>query len=119
MDKEEYRIWIRNRISELRIKKDVSEYQMSLDLGMSRSYINNITTGKVLPSLDLLFDICEYCDVTPAEFFNTVDSNPLMTQEMTEIFTSLNNEDKELVVNTARHLKKYSDRVSAAYKKRR
>ena len=36
--------FVRNRITQLRLQKDVSEYQMSYDLGHSRSYINNITS---------------------------------------------------------------------------
>ena len=30
--------FIRNRITELRLKKGVSEYQMSMELGQNRSY---------------------------------------------------------------------------------
>lgn len=30
--------FIRNRITELRVKKGVSEYRMSMDLGHSKSY---------------------------------------------------------------------------------
>ena len=41
--------FIRERITQLRIKKGVSEYQMSYDLGHSRGYIYNISSGKVLP----------------------------------------------------------------------
>ena len=33
--------FIRHRVTELRLKKGVSEYQMSLDLGHSRSYVQN------------------------------------------------------------------------------
>lgn len=35
--------FVRNRITELRLKKDVSEYQMSLDLGKNKSYIQGIS----------------------------------------------------------------------------
>ncbi len=35
--------FVRNRITQLRIKKGISEYQMSYDLGHSRGYINNIS----------------------------------------------------------------------------
>ena len=45
-----YADFVRERISQLRIKKGVSEYQMSYDLGHSRGYINNISSGKALPS---------------------------------------------------------------------
>ena len=43
--------FIRERISELRMRKGVSEYQMSYDLGHSRGYVNNIKTKKTLPSM--------------------------------------------------------------------
>ena len=46
----DYASYIRNRITELRIQKDVSEYRMSLDLGQNRNYIQGITSGKALPS---------------------------------------------------------------------
>lgn len=47
--------FVRERITQLRMAKGISEYQMSYDLGHSRGYINNITSGKSLPSLTELF----------------------------------------------------------------
>ena len=44
--------FIRNRITELRLKKGASEYQMSLALGQNRSYIQGISSGRSLPSMD-------------------------------------------------------------------
>ena len=43
--------YVRNRITQLRIQKGVSEYQMSYDLGHSRGYVYNISSGKALPPL--------------------------------------------------------------------
>ena len=43
--------FIRERITQLRLQKGVSEYKMSYDLGHSRGYINNISSGKTLPSI--------------------------------------------------------------------
>ena len=40
--------FVRERITALRLKKGVSEYQMSYDLGHSRGYIYNISSGKAL-----------------------------------------------------------------------
>ena len=40
--------FVRDRITQLRLKKGVSEYQMSYDLGHSRSYVYNISSGKSL-----------------------------------------------------------------------
>ena len=52
--------FIRRRITELRIKKGVSEYQMSLDLGHSRSYMQNIASGRSKPSIEEFLYMCEY-----------------------------------------------------------
>ena len=57
-------------VRKYRIKKGVSESQMSYDLGHSRSYINNITSGKSLPSMIEFFYICDYFEITPFEFYN-------------------------------------------------
>ena len=54
--------FIRQRITELRLKKGVSEYKMSLDLGHSRSYIQHIVCGRSLPSIQELL----YMEVHPA-----------------------------------------------------
>ena len=43
--------FIRNRISMLRMRMNVSEYKMSTDLGHSNSYIHSISSGKALPSI--------------------------------------------------------------------
>ena len=61
--------FVRSRITELRINKNVSEHRMSLDLDKSGSYIRSITNGASLPSLRELFNIILYFDMTPAEFF--------------------------------------------------
>lgn len=43
--------YVRERITELRMRKNVSEHRMSLELGKSGSYIRGITSGTALPSL--------------------------------------------------------------------
>lgn len=60
--------FVRERITALRLKKGVSEYQMSYDLGHSRGYIYNISSGKALPPLKEFFAICDYFGLTPAQF---------------------------------------------------
>ena len=43
-----YEDFVRERITQLRLKKGISEYQMSYDLGHSRGYVYNISSGKAL-----------------------------------------------------------------------
>ena len=64
------------RLSQLRINKGVSARDMSLSIGQNPGYINNIETGKALPSMANFFYICEYLDITPMEFFDFDSSNP-------------------------------------------
>ena len=76
-----YEDFIRTRITELRIAKDVSEHRMSLDLGKSGSYIRGVTSGAALPSLRELFNIMSYFDATPSEFFASLgNEDPLYHQ---------------------------------------
>ncbi len=64
------------RLSNLRIQKGVSARDMSLSIGQNPGYINNIETGKSLPSMTSFFYICEYLNITPVEFFDTESNNP-------------------------------------------
>ena len=67
MDKEMFT----KRLVELRMKKGVSARDMSLSIGQSAGYINNIENGVNYPSMALFFYICDYLGVTPKEFFDT------------------------------------------------
>ena len=64
------------RLAQLRTKKGVSARDMSLSLGQNAGYINNIESGKALPSMGTFFYICEYLNITPSAFFDTDTSNP-------------------------------------------
>lgn len=99
--------FIRERITQLRLQKDVSEYKMSYDLGHSRGYINNISSGKALPSMSEFLAICDYFQITPIEFFDTEVRNPKLLSEVSHALTQLDEEDLELTLrNINRLLKK-------------
>lgn len=65
-----------NRLIQLRNQKGISARDMSLSIGQNPGYINNIETGKSLPSMSCFFYICEYLGITPKEFFNFESSHP-------------------------------------------
>ena len=65
----DYEDFIRARITELRLKKNVSEHRMSMDLDKSGSYIRGITNGLSMPSVKELMHIILYFEMTPYEFF--------------------------------------------------
>jgi len=98
--------FVRDRITQLRLQKGVSEYKMSYDLGHSRGYINNISSGKSMPSMLEFFAICEYFDITPIEFFNSKVSNPNLVRKTIENLEQLDAEDMELIQRTVERLLK-------------
>lgn len=98
--------FIRNRITELRLKKGVSEYQMSYDLGHSRSYIYNISSGKSLPPMSEFLEICKYFQITPNQFFDESIENPALLQSAIEELKKLNDDDIMLIISNIRRLTK-------------
>ncbi len=62
--------FVQERITELRLAKDISEYRLSKDLGYSKGYIQSISSGKTLPSLAALYEICDYFSITMRDFFD-------------------------------------------------
>lgn len=96
--------FVRERITQLRIAKGVSEYKMSYDLGHSRGYINNISSGKTLPSMTEFLAVCEYFDLTPAEFFDEKQKNPKLERELIQALEQLSEEDKRLTLMNVKRL---------------
>lgn len=96
--------FIRDRITQLRLQKGVSEYQMSYELGHSRSYVYNISSGKSLPPMAEFLQICEYFGITPAEFFDKSAENPALLQSAIEELRELDEDDLLLVINAIRRL---------------
>ena len=92
-----YENFVRERITQLRLQKGVSEYKMSYDLGHSRGYVNNISSGKALPSMAEFFAICEYFDITPIEFFNQSIGNPRKLNQTITSLEQLNEDDLNLI----------------------
>ena len=98
--------FIRDRITQLRMQKSVSEYKMSYDLGHSRSYIYNISSGKSLPPMAEFLEICNYLGVTPSDFFNDSNENPSLVQSAIEEIKKLDDDDLMLVIGNLRRLNK-------------
>ncbi len=73
--------FVRERITQLRLRKGVSEYRMSYDLGHSRGYVHNISSGKALPPMKEFFAISDYFGLTPQQFFDEGTQNPELIQK--------------------------------------
>lgn len=94
-----YTAALRNRITELRLQKDVSERQMSLDIGKSESYMGHISNGVSLPSVTELLNIISYFEMTPAEFFLPLTDRNLPLMQACEKLRKLDEKDIEIVTS--------------------
>lgn len=92
------------RLAQLRMNKDVSARDMSLSLGQSAGYINNIENGVNFPSMTMFFYICEYLEVSPKEFFDTQAENPVKLSELNSAAKNLNEEQLSHLIAIAKGL---------------
>ncbi|MBO5517408.1 MAG: helix-turn-helix transcriptional regulator [Firmicutes bacterium] len=90
------------RLAQLRSAKGVSGREMSLSMGQSAGYINNIENGNNLPSLAMFFEICEYLHVSPQEFFNYIGSGE--DSMFMDVLRNLSSEDKDLLLRLAKRM---------------
>lgn len=94
------------RLAQLRNKKGVSARDMSLSIWQNHAYINNIESGKALPSMAIFFYICEYLNITPAEFFDLDSKNPEKLQSLIEDLKKLNDKQLESIAEIVKGLAK-------------
>lgn len=94
------------RLARLRSEKGVSARDMSLSMGQNPGYINNIESGKSMPSLSGIFFICEYLGITPKDFFDEDSGNPSKAKELFDIAKTLSNEQLDSLISLAKGLRK-------------
>ena len=87
------------------MNKGVSAREMSLAIGQSEGYMNNVENGVNYPSMTVFFYICEYLDITPMEFFDVSLKNPTKAKELLEATKNLSGEQLEHLIAIAKGLK--------------
>ena len=94
------------RMTELRTAKGISAREMSLSLGQAAGYVNNIENGNNLPSMAMFFEICEYLEVSPQEFFDYSDSKIQRRALLLREFDNLGTEEQDVIVELDRIIRK-------------
>ena len=93
------------RLSALRMQKGLSARDMSLSIGQSPGYINNIENGINYPSMQTFFYICEFLEITPREFFDTETVNPTKIAALVEAAKGLSDQQLSNLISLAQGLK--------------
>lgn len=91
-------LFLRQRLAILRTDKNISARELSLRLGQSEGYINAIETGKSMPSIKMLFYICEELDVSLSAFFDENNQYPLIITDIIKESKRLNKKSLESVL---------------------
>ncbi len=68
---------VRDRIRELISKKGVPDQVVSREIGKSKSYISNILSGRNNPSIEALYSLFEYFEISAKDFFDFETENPM------------------------------------------
>ncbi len=92
------------RLAQLREKKGVSARDMSLSIGQNPGYINNIESGKSLPSLSGILYICEYLGMTPSEFFDLESRNPTKIDAIVKDLKRLDDKQLDTIASLVKDL---------------
>ena len=87
----------RQRLTQLRMQKDVSSREMSLSIGANPGYIQNIESGKASPSLEYFLYICEYLKISPTEFFDVDNEDPVNQRAFTRDWQRLDPAQQNIV----------------------
>ena len=69
MDIEDRLRYVIDKIKSIRVKKGISQMELSLRSNLSQSFIANIEKGKKQPSVLTLIRIAEALEMNPQDFF--------------------------------------------------
>ena len=98
--------FFRQRLAQLRSQKGVSARDMSLSLGQSESYINKIEIGKAFPSMQAFFYICDYLNITPKDFFDSGNRNPVAIENLVNDIKTLTDSQISSIADIVKGLKR-------------
>ena len=93
------------RLRQLRCLKKISAVDMSLQLGMTKNYIYNIEHGIAYPSMTQFFGICQYLDISPAEFMQFEPATTPKQDELLATVRGLSEEQIDLLISAAKTLR--------------
>ena len=59
-----------NNLAKIRVRKNISAYELSLRIGKAPNYIHRVETAKTNVGVKTVFEICEVLEISPKELFD-------------------------------------------------
>lgn len=97
--------FVQEKVAQLREQANMTQRDLSLTLGMSESYINQVETGRTLPSLEAIEYICQYFQITVNDFFDLSKTNPVRQNQLIEATAGLQNSQIDNLIEIAKGYK--------------
>ena len=86
--------YTKDRYAKIRLAHNISARKLSMELGQSTEYINQIENGRCLPSVEGLLNFCDYFQISVGEFFEERFQYPV---QYSKIIEELNQMDEQTV----------------------
>ena len=99
-DYESFRKFIALRFARIRIAHNIPASKLSINMGQSREYINQIENGRKMPSLQGLFNFCCYFNISFDEFFDKTQEYPVEYKELIKKLNMLDEDELEHISKT-------------------
>ncbi len=94
-----------NRFAYFRTNAKLSIREASLRLGYNETFVKTIESKKIELKLRTLLDFCEVVGISVFDFFYLGDKFDPKHKEIMELFMSLNDDNKNLVIDFMKALK--------------
>lgn len=98
MHESELKSFISKKLNYFRVRKNVSAREMSLAIGQSDNYINSIENERVTPSIQMLYIICEYLEVSAEEFLRETKTKDYYLKEINKKLMEYESEQLENIL---------------------
>ena len=100
---------ILDRITQLRMQKDISEKQLSREIGKTPSYLSSMNKNKSMPSMLALKAICDDLGVSLCEFFDFENNNyPIKVNQITTELLKLDHEQLDIILTLTQNMNKHN-----------
>ena len=98
--------FISERIANIRSAKNMSARNLSLELGQSTEYINQIENGRKMPSIEGLINFCDYFNISLKEFFDDGQAYPIQYKALLNDLNKLNVEELNEIITIIKRISK-------------
>ena len=98
----EFKILVAKRIAALRVRKGISPEILSRAVGRGKNYIYQIERGDVFISIEGIFEICEYFEISLTEFLSLDIAYPELLHQLVDTSKQLTEPHLKLLNEVAK-----------------